>query len=180
MYYASLIAVLIALCAAIAAAGAFYVQAVRLRLERAVVRVTTVGRTSRGGLDVTVTNIGGRAAFDVELSIGPLCPGLYLEGLKAGGDHVFELEDVELPGGIRLQFTDPYTGRTAEERSVMTVGGKLSLGRPSRATPTLPIAEAMIPDMRTRRLGLGQTAVGHHGVATTRDAAAIERTSGGA
>lgn len=91
--------------------------------------VVTSGRIANGGdIALTICNVGGRAASDIELSLSSLQPDGLLEGLKAGDERELVLSGQRLPGVLHIAFSDDRSGRTAHDRALADVNGRLSIG----------------------------------------------------
>lgn len=125
----SAIPLLVAFCAALAAAGVYYINVRRLRHERARPRVVAVRHGDDAHVVVTVANVGARPALDLELSADPLAPGIGLEGLAASGQRELDLGSIDLPAWLTISFDDLHDGRVSERRLLQYDGGAFLLGK---------------------------------------------------
>lgn len=130
MFDPSKIPLLVALCSALAAAGAFAIQFRRLTLERAALVVTS-GVLSQDNdiFTFTLMNVGGRPAYDVEVSCSGVKPDYFVEGIEAGGSHEAAVSLPASQAKLYVTYSDRQSGRVADVRQITADDGGLRIGK---------------------------------------------------
>jgi len=142
------------MCAALAAAGLFYIQKQRLRLERARVIASLIELVG-GRLEATLTNAGMRSAFDIRVQIRGFEAEHGLEALIAGSEQIMHFEQFEMPVTLVIAYTDDLMGRRAESRGIELVGGRLVI-HPPESCPAPSPAGGVLPSVADARQSLTQ------------------------
>lgn len=136
MTSSSITPLLISFCSAIAAAGAFGVQARRLKLEGAALVVTSANILPDGRVGLTLLNVGARPAFNIEASCSSLKPDIFIEGLEAGGKKEILLDASGASSTLILSYDDLHDGRRTDTRDMSLQNSTVMLGlkRTSKGT----------------------------------------------
>lgn len=130
MLNSSDVPLIVAFCSALAAAGAFAIQRRRLGLESAELVVTTADLSSDGQtLTVTLMNVGGRPAYDVEVSCGAVDIDYFIEGIEVAGKRAATMTLPSRTALLRVAYSDRQSGRISDDRQVMVVDDHLTIGR---------------------------------------------------
>lgn len=121
------ITLLIAFCAAVAAAGTYFVHYIRVRHERArlcVDRASLVGTTA----SFRLVNAGGRSAFDVLIAVSDRSTVSGMECVRSDEIVSLSFENMEFPVEITLAWTDTLSRRVAECRTIQVTTAGLQFG----------------------------------------------------
>lgn len=121
------ITLLLLFCSALAAAGVYFVNWLRVRHEGACL---CIDRAAVDGTATTLrlTNAGSRPGFDVRVALSDRPSAVGLECVRRDETVALSFEDVRFPMEVTIAWTELLAGRIVRRRTMQLTGGIVQYG----------------------------------------------------